>query len=386
MNTFLARVTRQLEELEHQGIRRFPREVEGPQGARVRADHREVLCLCSNNYLGLAGHPRLRDAAIGAFDAEGIGAAGSRQISGNMNLHRSAEQAFARFFGQDAALLFSSGYACNVGTVQALARRGDVIFSDRLNHASLIDGARLSGATIVVYEHADADDLERKLREHRGRAEGALIVTESLFSMDGDVAPLSALARLSKAHEAALVVDEAHAVGVFGPAGRGLCAELGVEPDVITAALGKAFGSQGAVVVGASPTVELIANRARSFVFSTAPWPASGAVALASLSLVVEADHARDRLRAHWRNLRVGLSDLGYHVIEGDSPIIPVLAGAPEAAMALSQALFERGVFVHGVRPPTVPAGTSRLRIVPSAAHSESDVEEALRVFSEVRP
>lgn len=344
-----------------------------------------MLCFCANDYLGLAGHPLLRQSVARALEAEGLGATGSRHVSGNMNLHRAAEQAFAHFVGQASALLFSTGYACNVGTLQALARRGDVIFSDRLNHASLIDGARLSGASIVVYDHADADDLERKVRAHRGSG-GALVVTESVFSMDGDVAPLQAIERIARTYDAGLVVDEAHAVGVFGPGGRGVCAALGVVPDAMTFALGKAFGSQGAFVAGSKLVVELIQNRARSFIFSTAPWPAVGAAAMASLSLVVEADAARDRLRTHWQTMRAGLSDLGFQVIAGDSPIIPVVIGEPNAAMGLSAALFERGVFIHGIRPPTVPAGTSRLRVVPSAGHSGDDIQEALAAFAEVRP
>jgi 8-amino-7-oxononanoate synthase len=386
VNTFLGRIARQLQDLERCGIRRAPRRIEGPHGPRVIADGRSVLCFCANDYLGLAGHPALRQSVARALDAEGLGATGSRHVSGNMNLHRAAEQAFAHFTGQASALLFSTGYACNVGTIQALARRGDVIFSDRLNHASLIDGARLSGASIVVYEHADAEDLERKVQTHRGSADGALIVTESVFSMDGDVAPLRAIADIARRYDAGLVVDEAHAVGVFGPGGRGVCADLGVVPDAMTFALGKAFGSQGAFAAGAKPVVDLIQNRARSFVFSTAPWPAVGAAAMAALSLVVEADAARDKLRSHWTSLRSGLSSLGFQVIAGDSPIIPVVIGEPNAAMELSAALFERGLFIHGIRPPTVPAGTSRLRVVPSAGHSDEDIQEALATFAEVRP
>lgn len=357
--------------------------MEGPQGPRLSVDGSGVLCLCSNDYLGFAGHPVLVEAVQRALDADGLGAGGARHISGNMAMLGAAEEALAAFVGQAGGVFFPTGYACNLGTVQALVERGDVVFSDQLNHASLIDGARLSRACVVIYEHANVDDLRAKLCAHRGEG-AALILTESVFSMDGDVAPLGELAALAREFEAGLLVDEAHALGVFGPQGRGIAAELGVVPDVTIGTLGKSFGSQGAFAAGTEPVVELIRNRARSFVFSTAPWPALGAAALAALPLVREADEGRAALRTHWRRLREGLSEIGYRVVPGNSQIIPVVIGDPNAAMALSRRLFERGVFVHGIRPPTVPAGTSRLRVVPMASHTSADIEEALVAFAEV--
>jgi len=369
-------------DLEHKGLRRRARNVDGPQGPRILVDGRSALCLCSNNYLGLAGHPAIAAGLSRGLSEEGVGSGASRLISGSMRAHRDAEDELAAFVGQPEAALFSTGYACNVGVVQGLASRDDVIFSDSLNHASLIDGARLSRAKVVVYAHGDADDLRRKLAAQRGEGRLALVLTESLFSMDGDVAPLGEIADLARAYNAGLVVDDAHALGVYGPSGRGLCAALGVTPDVLIGTLGKAFGAQGAFVAGSAAVVDLIRNRARSYIFSTAPAPALARAAEAAVKVVLASDAARARLFSHARRLRSGLSALGYQVLEGQSPIIPLIVGEPEPTMALSRALLERGVFAHGIRPPTVPAGTGRLRVVPMASHSETDIDEALAAFS----
>ncbi len=348
-------------------------------------DGRLVLSLCSNDYLGLANHPALLAAAQRALREQGLGAAGPRHISGNMAAHRELEVGLAQFTGHASALLFSSGYAANVGVLSALAGRGDIIFSDALNHASLIDGARLSRARVVIYKHADAGDLEAKLSQHRSEGRLALISSESIFSMDGDQAPLGALNALARRFDAALILDEAHSLGVMGPAGAGLARAVAVRPDVTLGMFGKAFGGQGAFAAGSAPVVDLLRNRARSFVFSTAPAPVLAAAALAALPLIHAADDARSRLQRHWRALRSGLAALGYEVLPGDSAIIPVLVGPCDKTMALSQRLFELGVFVHGIRPPTVPAGQARLRVVPSAAHSDEDIAEALRAFAEAR-
>jgi 8-amino-7-oxononanoate synthase len=360
--------------------------VEGPQGPRLLVDGRSVLCLCSNNYLGLAKHPVLAAAMRGSLDEDGVGSGASRLISGNMRAHRDAEAVLAEYLRQPAAVLFSTGYACNVGTVQGLAARDDIVFSDELNHASLIDGARLSRAKIVIFEHANPSDLAEKLRAHRHEGKNALVVTESLFSMDGDLAPLAELSTLARAHDAGFVVDEAHALGVLGPEGRGVAAALGLVPDVVIGTLGKALGGQGAFVAAAEPVVDLIRNRARSYVFSTAPSPVLARAAVAAVRLTRDADGLRQKLQSHYRRLRSGLAELGYRVLPGDSPIIPVMTGDPIPTMTLSQALLERGVFAHGIRPPTVPAGTGRLRVVPMASHTDDDIEEALLAFKAVRP
>jgi 8-amino-7-oxononanoate synthase len=374
-----------LVELEHQGLLRQPRRVEGPQRPRLVVDGRQVLCMCSNNYLGLASHPVLAAALREGLELEGLGAGASRQISGNMAGHRETETALAAFVGQPSAAFFATGYMANLGTLQALAGADDIIFSDELNHASLIDGARLSRARIAIYRHLDLEDLETKLREQRALGRGALIVSESLFSMDGDQARLRELRQLADQFDAGLILDEAHALGVFGPRGAGLAADAGVVPDVTLGTVGKALGTHGAFAAGADPIIELVRNRARSFVFSTAPIPALTYATRAALRLAAAADAPRATLRRHWSRLRVGLSELGYRVGPGDSAIIPVLIGEAEATMALSHALFERGVFVHGIRPPTVPIGRGRLRLAPMATHTDGDIAEALAAFAEAR-
>ncbi len=381
---FAERVNEELRAIEANGLSRQARRIEGPQGPRLWVDGHHVIGLCSNNYLGLARHPVLLNAMRTTMDAEGLGAGASRQISGSMRAHRQAEAALASYVGQPASVLFSSGYACNIGVIQGLVGRSDIVFSDQLNHASLIDGARLSRAEVVVYEHADPEDLARKLRTHRSRARAALVVTESMFSMDGDVPPLAELADVAKAFRAGLVVDEAHALGVLGPGGRGLCAQLGVVPDVLVGTLGKALGAQGAFAAGSDAVVDLLRQRARSYVFSTAPAAPVAAVAVAAVKLVADADGLRATLAQHARRLRDGLRALDYRVLPGEGPIIPVMVGEPRATMELSRKLFERGVFVHGVRPPTVPPGSGRLRVVPMASHTRDDIDEALRAFAEV--
>jgi glycine C-acetyltransferase len=382
---FDSHIAQRLAALEAAGLRRRTREISGPQGTHLSIEGRSVLSLSSNNYLGLAGHPDLMRVGAEALAAYGAGSGASRLVSGTMSVHREAEKTLAAFAGFPESVLFSSGYACNLGVVQALVGRGDVVFSDSLNHASLIDGARLSRADVVVYQHADAAHLRRQLMGHRARGRAALVLTESLFSMDGDIAPLAALANLAREFQAGLLVDDAHAIGVYGIRGRGLCAEHGVTPDVLVGALGKACGIQGAFAATSLPTAELIRNRARSYVFSTAPSPALAALATSAAALVQAADAARASVLRHARTLRNGLTGLGYSVLPGTSPIIPVMTGEPEPTMALASRLLERGIFAHGIRPPTVPVGQGRLRIVPMATHTDEDIEFALTAFSEVR-
>jgi len=386
--SFEADMAERIAGLKAADLHRIARRIDGPQGPRLRVDDRDVLCLCSNNYLGLAGDPAMLEAARASVDTEGFGSGASRLISGSMTAHRDAEAALAAYVGKSDAALFSSGYAANVGALQALLTREHTVFSDALNHASLIDGARLSRARIVVFAHGDADDLARKMKEHapaRGERPRALVVSESLFSMDGDVAPLSRLAQLARDYGAGFVVDEAHAIGVFGPEGRGLCAREGVEPDVVVGTLGKAFGAQGAFVAGSDAAVDLMRNRSRSYVFSTAPAAPVARLAIHALDMVRAADDRRAALQRHSDRLRAGLRELGYRVLDGRSPIIPVIVGDPEPTMALSGALLEAGVFAHGIRPPTVPAGTGRLRVVPMATHTDADIDAALDAFSRVR-
>jgi 8-amino-7-oxononanoate synthase len=378
-------VRQRLAELESAGLLRKPRSVEGRNGPTLRIGGREVIGLCSNNYLGLADDPRLEAAVVDALAEAGTGAGASRQISGTSSLHTAAEARLARFMGTPRALLFSTGYAANVGAVQALVGEGDAIFSDALNHASIIDGCRLSRARVHVYRHLDLDHLAALLSEQRARSRAALVISETLFSMDGDLASAAELRALSHRYDCGLVLDEAHALGVLGPQGRGVASRETVRADATIGTLGKAFGCSGAFVAGSTDLVALIENRARSFVFSTAPMPALAAAATTATDLVEAADERRAALLAHARELRTGLRSLGYRAGEGDTPIIPVHVGEPEATMALSAALLEQGVFVHGIRPPTVPLGTSRLRVTPMATHSGAHIAAALEAFESAR-
>ena len=375
-------IRHRLQDLERNGLLRSPKTIASPQGASVQVDGREVVLLGSNDYLGHASHPQLTRALQNSLETWGAGAAASRLISGTMTPHRGAEAALCSFFQHPAALLFSTGYAANVGAIQALVGPGDLVLSDALNHASLIDGCRLCRARVVVYPHRDIDALERLLAEHRPLARAALIVSDGVFSMDGDIAPLSELRVLADRYECGLLVDDAHAIGVLGPEGRGSAAALGVIPDVLIGTLGKSLGLAGAFACGNHGVIELLLNRARSYVFSTAPPPALAAAIPEALHLLLHADEARVRVLQHANVLRSALRELGFHVLPGTTPIIPVLFGDPHRAMHASTRLFELGVFAPGIRPPTVPAGTSRLRLVPTAAHTERHIAFAIDAFA----
>ena len=379
---FESHVREALTELEAAGLLRSPLRISGPQGPEIRIDGKPVLCFCSNNYLGLARHPAIAAAVTASLEGDGVGAAASRLVTGTMDAHREAESAFADYLGAPSAALFSTGYAANVGTVQALVGPGDVVFSDALNHASLIDGCRLSRAQVHVYTHRSADHLESLLRENRARATRALVITDAVFSMDGVMAPLKEIAQLARAFDAGLLVDEAHALGVLGPHGRGLAAAEGIEPDVIVGTLGKAFGVAGAFVAASAATVSLIRNRARSFVYSTAPPPMLARASIAALGLVRNADDARSVLLGHADTLRSGLRELGFDVPGGASQILPVLIGENDRTMQLSAKLLDRGVFVQGIRPPTVAQGTARLRLTPMATHRPEQIVRAIDAFA----
>jgi len=369
-----------LRELDEGGLRRRLRLVEGPQGPRVVLDGRPVLLLCSNNYLGLAEHPQVREAAAEAALRWGAGAGASRLISGNMEVHRRLEERLAAFKGYEAALLFGSGYMANVGAIAALAGRGGVVFSDELNHASIVDGCRLARAETFVYRHGDVEHLAWGLRRAGGR--GSLIVTDGVFSMDGDLAPLPELARLAREHGCRLMVDEAHATGAIGPGGRGsvAAADLGAEVDLVVGTLGKALGSYGAYVCAGAELTEYLLNAARPFVFSTAPPPPVAAAALAALELL-EAEPGRPaRLQVNAASLREALAAEGLDTGGSQTQIVPLAVGEPEAAMELCERLLERGVFAQGIRPPTVPPGSSRLRFSVMATHEPAELRRAAKL------
>jgi 8-amino-7-oxononanoate synthase len=373
----LIEVTERLAELESAGLRRRIRVIEGPQGGRVVLDGAPVLLLCSNNYLGLADHARLRRAAADAAMALGTGSGASRLISGSMSMHSELEAKLAEYKRTEAALLFGSGYLANTGTIAALAGRDEVVFSDELNHASIIDGCRLSRAEAFVYRHRDTEHLEWGLRQAAGR--GSLIVTDGVFSMDGDLAPLSELATLARRHGCRLLVDEAHATGCIGPGGRGsvAAAGLGEEVDVIVGTLGKALGGYGAYVCASRELTEFLINAARPFIFSTALPPAVVAAASAAVDLLTEQPEMVDRLKANAAALREGLLDHGLEVTDSETQIIPLVIGEAEATMALTERLLKRGVFAQAIRPPTVPAGTCRLRLTAMAIHRIGELRSA---------
>ncbi len=371
----------ELAALAEQGLLREPPPPRGavttgsPAGGPAEEGSQPLLDLCSNDYLGYAADPWPEDERARS------GAGASRLVSGNDHAHEEAEAALASWLGTESALLFSSGYAANVGVLSSLARPGDVIVSDALNHASIIDGCRLSGAAVRVVPHRDAAAVAEVLAAS-GAARRRWVVTESYFSMDGDTPDLAALRSLCDRHAAALIVDEAHALGVLGPRGMGLCAEAGVRADVLIGTAGKALGLHGAFVLGSRQLRLWLWNRARSFVFSTGVSPALATALQRRVRRAITDDEGRARLAANGARLRQGLADLrAGGAVEGRGPVIPWLAGTPTQAVQLSRRLREQGVLVQAIRPPTVPAGTSRLRITATARLSDADVNLALRAF-----
>jgi glycine C-acetyltransferase len=373
-------VAERLEELRESGLRRRLRLVQSPQGARVMLDGRDVLLLCSNDYLGLASHPRIRTAAAEAAMRWGAGAGAARLIAGNMPPHRELEQRLAAFKGYESALLFGSGYLANSGVIAALAGRGELVLSDELNHASIVDGCRLSRAETFVYRHGDVEHLAWGLREAGDRA--ALIVSDGVFSMDGDVAPLAELAELARRHRCRLMVDEAHATGALGPGGRGSVAAAGLsgEVDVVVGTLGKALGSYGAYACASAELTEYLLNAARPFVFSTALPPPAVAAAQAALELLEAHPERVERVAANAATLHRALAAEGLPVSGSGTQIVPVAVGDAELAMSLCERLLEGGIFVQGIRPPTVPEGTSRLRFSVTATHRRAELEQAARL------
>jgi glycine C-acetyltransferase/8-amino-7-oxononanoate synthase len=371
-------VAERLQELRDRGLYRQLRLVSGPQGPRVLLGGRPVLLLCSNNYLGLADHPKVRGAAAEAAMRWGAGAGASRLISGNMEPHRRLEARLAEFKGYEASLLFGSGYLANTGVIAALAGAGEVVFSDELNHASIVDGCRLSRAETFVYRHGDLEHLAWGLEQAGGR--GSLIVSDGIFSMDGDIAPLPGLAELARRHGCRLMVDEAHATGAIGPGGRGsvAAAGLGDEVDIVVGTLGKALGSYGAYACASAETIDYLVNSARPFIFSTAPPPPSVAAATAALELV--SPHRVERLQANAARFRAALAATGLSAGPSQTQIVPIEVGDAETAMDLCERVLERGVFAQGIRPPTVPEGSSRLRFTVMASHRIGELERAAKL------
>jgi glycine C-acetyltransferase len=340
-----------------------------------------VTMLCSNNYLGLADHPLMKEAAVRAVKKYGTSSGASRLVSGNMELHEELEACIAQFKGTEAALVFNSGYAANTGIIPALAGRGDVIFCDRLNHASIIDGCLLSRAKLVRFPHNDTGSLRKLLDENETRGR-RLIVTDGVFSMDGDLARLRELVRLKKEFDAILMVDDAHGTGVLGETGKGTAEHFDLLPeiDIHMGTLGKALGSFGAYVAASCEIVEYLVNRARSFIFSTSLPPAVLAISIAAIDIVKSQEGAtlRARLAENTMFFRSALSAAGFDTMGSETQIVPVFAGEPEKAMEFSRILLDDGIFVQGIRPPTVPPASCRLRCTLMATHSRADLEEAV--------
>lgn len=369
-------ISEELEKLESQHLRRIPTVRHGPQTLEINLDGRSCINFGANDYLGLANDVGICRTVMEAIAEYGWGSGASASLTGRSSQHDKLEKALAKFEGTDAALVFPTGYAANVGTLTSLAGRGDVIFSDEKNHASLIDGCRLSRADIQIYPHVDMDFLRNQLRD-TSQYRRKLIVTDGLFSMDGDVAPLPDLVALAEQYEAILIVDEAHATGVLGSLGRGACEAMGVEDRVAvrTGNFSKAFGSIGGFVTGSEPLIRWLYNRARSQVFSTALPAAACTATLAALQNVEHEPYRRRELleRAQW--LRTKISAQGWELPAGNDHIIPVIVGQATDALALSQSLLSRGIYVPAIRPPTVAPGESRLRISLSYLHREEHCE-----------
>jgi 8-amino-7-oxononanoate synthase len=378
----LSWIDSELERLDSAGLRRRLVIRESPQSATVTIDGRELVNFGSNDYLGLASDPRLAAAAKAAIDAEGWGSGASPLVSGRASSHAELERRLADFEGTEAALVFPSGFAANAGTIPALVDEGDAIFADAKNHASLIDGCRLSRAARFVYPHGDADALERQLKD-ASRYRRRLIVTDTLFSMDGDIAPLARLAELAESHHAMLLVDEAHATGLFGEKGSGLFSAAGLDGNNVIriGTLSKALGTGGGFVCGSQPLINYLANAARSYVFSTAQPAATSAAALAALDIVASEPHRRRDLLSRAADLRQRLREQGWNTGRSESQIIPLYLGNPDRTMQLAAALREAGYFIPGIRPPSVPAGESLLRLSLCYHHTPAMIDELLTVL-----
>jgi glycine C-acetyltransferase/8-amino-7-oxononanoate synthase len=371
-----------LEELKQLGLYRRTRMVSGPQGPRVVLDGRPVLVLCSGNSLGLADHPRVREAAADAAMRWGVGAGAARMASGTMTLHRRLEERLARFTRCDAAVLFGSGSLANLGVIPALARKGEVVFHDELAHPSIADGCRLAGADAFAYRHCDPEHLAWGLQQADGR--GALIATDGVFGLDGDVAPLAEIVALAHRHDVRVLVDEALAVGAIGPGGRGAVAEAGLtdEIDVVTGSLGKALGSYCGFACCDHVTARYLVNSARTLLHSTAPPPVAVAAAMAALELLEEQPRRVEKLLDNAETLRDELAREGFEVAGASTHIVPLLVGDAEPATRIVEHALEQGVFCESARPAGVPDGAARLRLAVMASHSRAELRGAARVLA----
>ncbi len=386
MSTKLNWIDEELESLKESGLYNNIRTLSSPQGAWLVVDGKRVLNFCSNNYLGLANHPRLVQAAKAAMDEYGVGPGAVRTIAGTMDLHLELERRIAAFKGVDSAITFQSGFTANLGTIPALVGKEDMIFSDELNHASIIDGCRLSRAPIVRYEHADPASLEAVIRENEGKYRRGLIVTDGVFSMDGDYPPLDKIADIAEAYDLMLMVDDAHGEGVLGEGGRGIVDHFHLHGrvDVEVGTFSKAFGVMGGVVAGDAKIVEWLHQRGRPFLFSSAVTVPDVAATIAAIDLLEESTELVDQLWSNADVFKRELKTLGFDTGKSMTPITPVMLGEARLAREFSRRLYEEGVFAMALGFPTVPKGLARIRVMLSAAHSPEDLEQSLDAFAKV--
>ncbi len=385
MSTKTDWIVQEIASLKEQGLLNTIRTIDSPMGAWIVVDGRRVLNFCANNYLGLANHPRLVEAVNRASAQYGVGPGAVRSIAGTMSLHVRLEERLARFKGVEAAITFQSGFNANLATIPALVGPGDVIFSDRLNHASIIDGCRLSRAKIVAYEHCSPADLQAKIAEEKDYRR-RLIVTDGVFSMDGDIVPLPEIYAVAAEHDILLMVDDAHGEGVLGRGGRGIVDHFGLhgKVDIEVGTMSKAFGVMGGVVAGAQIIVDWLRQRGRPFLFSSAMTVPDTAACLAAVDLLEESTELVDRL---WKNaefFKREMKTLGFDTGQTQTPIVPVMLGEAPLAQQFSRALFEAGVFAMAIGYPTVPQGKARIRVMNTAAHSQEDLEIGLAAFEKV--
>ncbi|MGE5225301.1 MAG: glycine C-acetyltransferase [Planctomycetaceae bacterium] len=376
----------ELSTLERDGLLLRPRTLSGPTGARAVFDGRPVINLASNNYLGLANHPRMNAAAARAAAELGAGSGAVRTIAGSMDLHRVLEERFAAFKHADAALMFQSGFTANAGTVAAILTHDDVIVSDRLNHASIIDGARLSKAEIKVFEHRDAEHADRLLAETARPGRHQLLITDGVFSMDGDIAPLPDLVEVAERRGAIMMLDDAHASGVLGTGGAGTVDHFGLHGrvDIQVGTLSKAISVLGGFIAGPPHLIDWLQNRGRPYLFSTSAPPAVVAACIEALDIIRDEPERLERLWSNTRSFKAGLHDLGFDTGASETPITPVITGDAEATQTFARRLFEEGVFCPAIVFPTVAKGSARVRTIVTADHTEDDLAEALAIFGSV--
>lgn len=376
----------EIDEVKKQDLYRSLEEVSLERGARIRVDQKSLFNLSSNNYLDLASHPRVIRAANRALKKWGAGSGASRLLSGDLKVHEDLEKEIAQFKNEESALTFSSGYLANLGVVTSLLNEKDLVLVDRLNHASLVDAAKLSRAKLWVYPNRDVSELDRLLSRAKGYRR-KLVMTDAYFSMDGTVAPLDALLGVCEKHDALLMIDEAHSTGVFGRSGAGLTEHFGLQGKipVVMGTLSKALGSVGGYISGKKELRETLVNRSRMFIYTTGPAPAASAAALESIRVIRDEPQRREKLWRNARFLREGLLGAGYDLFDSLGPIVPVRIGDPSKAVRVRDLLRREGIFAPAIRPPTVPRGTDRIRLSVTAAHSKNDLEKTLRIFRKIR-